>query len=176
MLTVSLLVCAVMALTRAAAVAEAEPGERTGPLIQEVKSHMVKRYSLCPSDWTDSSGRCVLYFPLSKTWSNAERYCQDYGGNLASVHNLNDQQFIQSVILSITEKYPEAWLGGYDAQQEGTWFWSDGTPFKFDYWDKGQPDNNRGTGHCLVMNYSARRKFDDQPCYVAKPFVCARKP
>ncbi|XP_074479551.1 ladderlectin-like [Sebastes fasciatus] len=176
MLTVSLLVCAVMVLTRAAAVPEAEPGERTGPLIQEVKSHMVKRSLPCPTNWTEWSGHCFLYVPNRMKWADAERYCQDYGGNLPSVHNLDEYNFIQSVILSVTKKYPEAWLGGTDAQEEGLWLWIDGKPFMYDYWDRGQPDNNYGNGHCLVMNYSARRKFDDQPCYVAKPFVCAREP
>ncbi|XP_074479552.1 ladderlectin-like isoform X1 [Sebastes fasciatus] len=176
MLTVSLLVCAVMALTRAASVPEAELVEKTGPLIPEVKSHVFKWSSPCFSDWTDSSGRCFLYVPTPMTWANAERQCQDYGGNLASVHSVDEQQFIQGLILSITEKNALTWLGAFDAQQEGLWLWSDGTPFKFDYWDRGQPDNNRGDSHCLVMNYSDRKKFDDTPCSLLRPSVCAKKP
>ncbi|XP_074480643.1 ladderlectin-like [Sebastes fasciatus] len=149
MLTVSLLVCAVMALTRA--------------------------YDVPEDDWTKFGGRSFLYVQTARTWADAERKCQDYGGNLASVHSVDEQQFIQGLILSITEKNALTWLGAFDAQQEGLWLWSDGTRFKFDYWDQGQPDN-RGDSHCLVMNYSDRKKFDDTPCSLLRPSVCAKKP
>ncbi|XP_074479970.1 ladderlectin-like isoform X2 [Sebastes fasciatus] len=175
MLTVSLLVCAMMALTRAAAVQEAEPGEKTGPHIPEVKSHMVKWSSSCSSGWTGFRGRCFLYVPTPMTWANAERHCQYHGGNLASVQSFNEQHLIQSVILSVTHDYPLAWLGGSDAQQEGTWFWSDGKPFRFNYWNRGQPDNLKNQDY-LLMNFGDQKKFDDQPCSRLKPFVCATKP
>ncbi|XP_074480651.1 ladderlectin-like [Sebastes fasciatus] len=159
MLTVSLLVCAVMVLTRAA-----------------LKSHMVKRSPSCPYAWTYSSGYCFVYIQIARTWADAERRCQDYGGNLPSVNNRDEYNNIQNVVHSATSNDTEAWLGGTDAQQEGTWFWIDGKPFKYDNWDRGQPDNNNGTGHCLVMNYKDNLKFDDQPCYLRKTFVCAGKP
>ncbi|XP_074479553.1 ladderlectin-like isoform X2 [Sebastes fasciatus] len=167
MLTVSLLVCAVMALTRADDVPED---------VFSVKTVVFEWSASCPSDWTEFSGRCFLYVKKARTWAKAERQCQDYGGNLASVHSVDEQQFIQGLILSITEKNALTWLGAFDAQQEGLWLWSDGTPFKFDYWDRGQPDNNRGDSHCLVMNYSDRKKFDDTPCSLLRPSVCAKKP
>ncbi|TDG99462.1 hypothetical protein EPR50_G00194890 [Perca flavescens] len=71
-LIVSLLVCAMMALTTAAAVQEAEPGQKIEPLVQEGKSHIVKRSSSCPRGWTRYNGRCFLYIPKAMTWSNAE--------------------------------------------------------------------------------------------------------
>ncbi|XP_039678906.1 type-2 ice-structuring protein-like [Perca fluviatilis] len=173
-LIVSLLVCALMALNTAAAVPEAEPGQKIELLVQEEKSHIVKRSSSCPSGWTGYNGRCFLYVPTAMTWADAEKNCLYHGGNLASVHSFNEHHVIQSMILRITHMYPLAWLGGSDAQQEGSWFWSDGTPFRFNFWSPGQPDN-RANANCLLMNFGDQKKFDDQPCNYRMPFVCAKR-
>ncbi|XP_067436260.1 ladderlectin-like [Thunnus thynnus] len=157
-LTVSALVCALMALTTA-----------------DGKSHVVKRSTYCPNGWASFNGRCFLYVPTLKTWADAEKSCQSRGGNLASVHSFDEYHSIQSMILRITHTYPLAWLGGSDAQQEGTWFWSDGSAFGYSYWAPGQPDN-RGSADCLLMNFGDHKRFDDQPCHFTMPFVCAKKP
>uniref|UniRef100_A0A8C9WZ46 C-type lectin domain-containing protein n=1 Tax=Sander lucioperca TaxID=283035 RepID=A0A8C9WZ46_SANLU len=173
-LIVSLLVCAMMALTRAAAVPETEPGNNTGLLVHEGKSHIVNSSSSCPSGWSGYNGRCFLYVPTAMTWADAEKNCLYHGGNLASVHSFDEHHVIQSMILRITQMYPLTWLGGSDAQQEGSWFWSDGTAFMFNFWSPGQPDNG-GYAHCLLMNYGDLKKFDDQPCNLRMPFVCAKR-
>ncbi|XP_042368393.1 galactose-specific lectin nattectin-like [Plectropomus leopardus] len=174
MLTVTLLLCAMVALTGAAAVPEPGPVEDTELVVQEGEHHIVERATSCPGGWESYNGRCFHYVPTPMSWANAEKYCLNFGGNLASVHDFNEQHVIQSMILRLTHSYPHTWLGGYDATQEGTWFWSDGTPFRFNYWDQGQPDNY-GTSHCLIMNFGGPKKFDDQRCYESKPFVCAKK-
>ncbi|XP_041636078.1 galactose-specific lectin nattectin-like [Cheilinus undulatus] len=157
-LVMFLLICAVMVLNNAAD-----------------EDHILKRSISCPHGWSGYRGRCFLYISTPMTWGNAEQTCLSRGGNLASVHSFSEQNFIQSLILSLTHSYPLTWLGGSDAEQEGTWFWSDGTHFDFNYWDKGQPDNYLHA-HCLLMNYGGNKKFDDQPCSRTRPFVCAMKP
>uniref|UniRef100_A0A3Q1IKI0 C-type lectin domain-containing protein n=1 Tax=Anabas testudineus TaxID=64144 RepID=A0A3Q1IKI0_ANATE len=169
MLTVSLLVCAMMALTRAAAVPPAELDTK----IQE-GNHAIKRAASCPSGWTGYDGRCFLYVPTQMTWADAEKNCLYHGGNLASVHSFDEHHVIQSMILKLTHSYPLTWIGGSDAQQEGTWFWSDGTAFRLQYWAPGQPDN-MASAHCLLMNFGDLKKFDDQPCSYRKASVCAKK-
>ncbi|KAA8582717.1 type-2 ice-structuring protein [Etheostoma spectabile] len=175
MLTGSLLVCAMMALTTAAAVPEAEAPEKAGRPLEEWKRLIVvKRSTSCPSGWTGYNGRCFLYVPTPMTWADAEKNCLYHGGNLASVHGFDEHHVIQSMIQRITHMYPLTWLGGSDAQQEGSWFWSDGTPFKFNYWSPRQPDN-QANADCLLMNFGDQKKFDDQPCHYHMPFVCAKK-
>ncbi|XP_070849860.1 type-2 ice-structuring protein-like [Chaetodon trifascialis] len=157
MLTVTLLVCAMMALSSAAG-----------------KNVIVKR-STCPRGWTALNGRCFIYVPTPMTWAEAEKHCLGLGGNLASVHSFQEHHVIQSMILIQTHSYPFTWLGGYDATQEGVWFWSDGTRFKINYWAPGEP-NNHDNAHCLLMNFGDQKKFDDQPCSLRRSFVCAKKP
>ncbi|XP_041634971.1 ladderlectin-like [Cheilinus undulatus] len=153
-LAMFLLICAVMALTNAA-------GE----------NHINRRSTSCPSGWSEYKGRCFLFISTKETWADAEKDCLNRGGHLASVHRSSEHNFIRTYILGIAHSSPLTWLGG--SEQEGTWFWSDGTSFDFTYWAKGQPDDS---GSCLVMNYRDDRKFDDERCSNKKPFVCAMKP
>ncbi|KAI3376174.1 hypothetical protein L3Q82_016698, partial [Scortum barcoo] len=93
---------------------------------------------------------CVT--PHNSTHPFFREHCQNRGGNLASVHSFNEYQFIQNMIQRITHTFPDTWLGGSDAEQEGTWLWSNGEPFRFNYWSPGEP-NNVLNADCLVMNY-----------------------
>ncbi|KAI3376045.1 hypothetical protein L3Q82_016574, partial [Scortum barcoo] len=66
------------------------------------------------------------------TWAKAEKNCQSMGGNLASIHNIIlEYHEIQRLVMSSSYEYKEAWIGGSDAQEENTWFWSDGKPFHY---------------------------------------------
>ncbi|XP_070849388.1 ladderlectin-like [Chaetodon trifascialis] len=172
MLTVTLLVCAMMALS-SAAVPKAEPAERTEDPFKEMRDNPIVKRSTCPRGWTALNGRCLNYFATPKTWAEAEKHCLSLGGNLASVHSSQEYHDIQMTIWIRTHSYPQTWLGGYDVAQEGVWFWTDGTPKEFTYWSFGQPNRS---GYCLVMNFGGLKRFDDQPCSLRRPFVCAKKP
>ncbi|XP_038554000.1 ladderlectin-like [Micropterus salmoides] len=169
MLTVSALVCAMMALTRAAALPEANPENA-----QQAKSHLVKRSTACSGRWSEFSGRCFHYVPKPMTWAQAEKNCESMGGNLASVHNLLEYHEIQRLIMSASYENKETWIGGSDAQEEGVWLWSDGTPFN--YRSSGGFDNFQGKQHCLQINYGDDKRWDDTWCNVRLPSVCAKKP
>ncbi|CAJ1085778.1 type-2 ice-structuring protein-like isoform X3 [Xyrichtys novacula] len=143
-----------------------------GPSIHESNRLMSRGFPFCPSGWSRHNGRCFIYISSPMTWAQAERHCQDLGGNLASVHSHVEYVFVQNMISRITQGFQFAWIGGSDAVEEGTWFWSDGTPFTFAHWDAGQPDN-QANSDCMLMNFGDAKKFDDQPCDFEKPFVCA---
>ncbi|XP_076581434.1 ladderlectin-like [Chaetodon auriga] len=155
MLTVTLLVCAMMALTSAA---------RDNPVVEP---------STCPSGWTPHNDRCFMYFSTPMTWAQAEKHCQSQGGNLASVHSFREYHEIQMMIKALTNSSPVTWIGGYNVGRKGVWFWSDGTPFEFYYWAAGEPNKS---GYCLLMNFGDHKKFDDRACGFKNPFVCAKKP
>ncbi|XP_062301006.1 type-2 ice-structuring protein-like [Scomber scombrus] len=167
-LAVSALVCALMALTRAAALPEAEAKD------QIVKSHLVKRSKSCPAGWTEFNGHCFHYDPRNMNWAKAERSCQSMNANLASVHNIHDYHEIQKLILRVSYEFTPAWIGGSDAQVEGVWLWSDGSHFTYQNWCSGQPDNDFGQ-HCLLINYGEKKCWDDDRCNSPRPFVCAKK-
>ncbi|XP_038587365.1 type-2 ice-structuring protein-like isoform X1 [Micropterus salmoides] len=189
-LTLSALLCAMMALTRAAALPDAEDGPGTeGSAVQVLpdaeagnwtdsftprESHVVKRSASCSEVWTAFDGRCFLYVPRSMSWAAAERNCMSMGGHLASVHNIQEYREIQSLILRATQNQGLAWIGGSDAQQDGVWFWSDGKPFSFSYWCPREPNNTGGRQNCLQINHSDKKCWDDMQCDWQLPSVCVR--
>uniref|UniRef100_UPI0037E96442 C-type mannose receptor 2-like n=1 Tax=Semicossyphus pulcher TaxID=241346 RepID=UPI0037E96442 len=167
MLAVSALVCAMMALTTATALAEVKAAEDQGE-----EPDLVKR--LCfHGHWSHFNGRYFRYFPTCRTWAQAEKACQSVGGNLASVHNIEEYHAIQRLILSSSHAQKEAWVGGFDAPEDGVWLWSDGSRFVYTNWCRGEPNNGAGTGqHCVQINYSGKsncgltlRREVKQVCY-----------
>ncbi|XP_030609865.1 type-2 ice-structuring protein-like [Archocentrus centrarchus] len=160
LLSVSAHLCALMALTFAV---EGD-SDAEGP-VTTVKSH-----SGCPRGWIEFNNRCFHYVTTRMTWANAEKNCLLLGGNLASVHN--DMEYFEIQKLTATHGYRQAWIGGTDAVQKKVWFWSDGTPFHYSNWCPGESSNGRND-HCLRMNYSGAKCWDDVRCAIRLPSVCA---
>ncbi|XP_041841851.1 ladderlectin-like isoform X2 [Melanotaenia boesemani] len=160
-MTLTLLLVAMVVLTGAADVAKQTEAEDNGCVNRVV----------CPNGWTLYNCRCFRFVQKPLTWSEAEENCQSMKAHLASIHSAEEYQQIQKMIADQTPVYPTAWLGGTDSVQEGEWLWADGSCFLFSYWCQGEP-NNHGNQHCLVMNYSEKKCWDDQKCDNKKQSVC----
>ncbi|KAG2456046.1 LADD protein, partial [Polypterus senegalus] len=73
---------------------------------------------LIQNGWVSYFSDCYQYFPMQKTWTDAELYCVSLGGNLASLHSSGDNQFITSLIRSSDSSGPTSWLGGSNSVQK----------------------------------------------------------
>ena len=75
------------------------------------------------------------------------------------------------------------WIGGTDKDKEGTWKWTDGSPFDLTWWGwrPKQPDNYKGREDCLHITVGEGKHWtdtmwNDWPCTnEGEGFVCARK-
>ncbi|XP_036002700.1 type-2 ice-structuring protein isoform X1 [Fundulus heteroclitus] len=167
LLAVCVLVFSVMAQTRADPIPDdGSPDPEEVDLVQR---------STCPPGWSPINNRCFHYVAKPMTWARAERNCLSMGANLASVHDTNEYHQVQSVIEMATYKSDETWIGGTNAQETSIWFWSDGSPLRYTNWCHGEPNNWRNNQHCLQMNYSGEKCWDDQTCSVRLPSVCAKE-
>ncbi|CAJ1084353.1 galactose-specific lectin nattectin-like isoform X2 [Xyrichtys novacula] len=127
----------------------------------------------CPPGWTQLESRCFIFYRMPKSWTEAESVCIKIGGNLASIHNSEENLFLNRLTERVTGHAGlHTWIGGHDAVKEGKWMWSDGTKFDYLRWGPGEP-NNSGTEHCIEMN-SAGTFWNDSKCQSLKPFVCAK--
>uniref|UniRef100_A0A669B5R9 Ladderlectin n=1 Tax=Oreochromis niloticus TaxID=8128 RepID=A0A669B5R9_ORENI len=157
LLTVSVLLCAMMALIIAA--------EEGGTEAKAPEEHLVEKRALCHwCHWIRFGNRYYRYFPYHLDWAHAQRHCQSMHANLASVRNLREYRVIQRVIYRATHSYPITWLGGSDAQKEHHWFWIDGTPFRFTHWCCREPNNARHNECCLHMNRLQKSSLVDGSC------------
>eukprot|EP00959_Pyramimonas_sp_CCMP1952_P437407 9158120-Pyramimonas_sp.AAC.1 len=70
----------------------------------------------------------------------------------------------------------EMWLGGTDAQVEGSWTWSDGSPWSYSAWQVtpdgvSQPDNFAAGQHCATTNFLKQGAWDDEFCEASADFI-----
>ncbi|XP_035985184.1 ladderlectin [Fundulus heteroclitus] len=151
----------------------ADPIQDDGSTDQE-EVDLVQRSS-CPPGWSPIKHRCFHYVSKPMTWARAEIHCLSMGANLASVHDMKEYHQVQSLITMATYKFGRTWIGGTNAQETRVWLWSDGSPLHYKNWCRRQPDNSWGRQHCLQMNYSGEKCWDDQRCSVRLPSVCAKE-
>uniref|UniRef100_A0A096MH78 C-type lectin domain-containing protein n=1 Tax=Poecilia formosa TaxID=48698 RepID=A0A096MH78_POEFO len=146
-------------------------------LFSTVVNNQIHHSGSCSSGWSEFNGRCLRYFSVPVTWATAQKNCVSLQANLASVHNIDEFDEIQRLLMAATNEYKAIWIGGSDAEEVGTWLWSDGSPFHFSHWCPGEPNNggSRGDQHCLEMNDRGSTCWDDQQCYEVRPFVCAKR-
>ncbi|XP_031150862.1 galactose-specific lectin nattectin-like isoform X1 [Sander lucioperca] len=127
----------------------------------------------CPPGWTQFGSRCFSFNFKGKSWVDAENFCKSKGGNLASIHSVEEYEFLRTFINQISGENRRTWMGGFDSVKEGEWMWSDGSTFDYKSWAPGQPDNTGGIEHCLEMNY--QDKWNDYLCDKVLPFLCSKK-
>ncbi|XP_078146312.1 ladderlectin-like [Centroberyx gerrardi] len=136
MLIVSILLCATFALKGNAAAKKPDPS--------------------CALGWSPYGSRCFIFNNNPVNWVQAEQHCLTLGANLASVHSLEEYEFIQAMVKGSSGSLPETWIGGSDNAQDRTWFWSDGSSFDYLLWNSGEPNNSGGREPCIEMNHGGR--------------------
>ncbi|XP_044053508.1 type-2 ice-structuring protein-like isoform X2 [Siniperca chuatsi] len=152
MLTVSVFVCAMMALTRATPLPETEdepvtqeimvdplPETEDEPVTQDI---MVDLYTdgdiwtpvptpvidepwlpSCPDGWTTFSIRCLRYVAESMTWDEAQENCRSMDGNLVFVGDAESFDDVHELIQSAGDNSGNIWVGGCDTE-DLSWSWS----------------------------------------------------
>ena len=79
---------------------------------------------------------------------------------MASVHTWEINLFI---MLEFGYNGFDAWIGGTDAANEGTWTWSNGVPFEYNYWaDIGCSISNADNRDCMIFKDGTTGRWDDK--------------
>lgn len=130
-----------------------------------------------PGDVTSPTDptRCFTYRSATLPWAMARDACAAMGGALADVRNA--QENVALIDLARTQA---TWLGGTDVATEGTWLWTDGTPFGFNAWAEGQP-NGGAQANCVRFVGMGALGFGpsdwtDLACSQANPSFCVHAP
>ncbi|XP_073399044.1 C-type lectin domain family 19 member A isoform X1 [Dendrobates tinctorius] len=139
----------------------------------------------CPLFWTEFSGNCYRFFPINKTWAEADFYCAEFSlgrttAKLVSIHSWEENIFVFDLVNSQVPGIPtDVWIGLSDRRQEGEFEWTDGTTHDYSYWDGNQPDDATNSStedeDCVQIwyrYYSALRSWNDNSCNREFPFVC----
>ena len=67
----------------------------------------------CPLDWVKSGEFCYLKIKETLSWQNASNECKKKGGNLASIHTMEENDFIwsKSLLILSTDGKRLKWAG-----------------------------------------------------------------
>jgi len=131
----------------------------------------------CEEDWEENGEHCYLWSTDKKNWTDAEDFCRKEGGHLASVHSTATNDFVLEGMknragLDRNGKDKEVWLGGNDIEVEGTWKWTDCSPWNVTFWGRGEPNNVDGGENCL--HYVSTYGWNDVPCIYEQGFLCSK--
>jgi hypothetical protein len=98
-------------------------------------------------------------------WIEARNLAQSLGGRLIVVDDAAENQFLTDTFTQPLNGAP-FWLGANDFGTEGTFVWIDGTPFVYENWSTGEP-NNAGDEDCAstIGIQNGQAEWNDVPCY-----------
>ncbi|KAM7236234.1 hypothetical protein CapIbe_013420 [Capra ibex] len=106
-----------------------------------------------------------------KRFKKAQRVCRKcYRGNLASIHNVKFNCYIQHLATGINQA--QVWIGGF-IRGWCLWRkyrWTDGSSWNFTYWALWQP--KFGRGRCVALSTRGGR-WRRAPCKRRLPFICS---
>mmetsp|Transcript_33042 Transcript_33042/g.51509 ORF Transcript_33042/g.51509 Transcript_33042/m.51509 type:complete len:359 (+) Transcript_33042:1-1077(+) len=124
------------------------------------------------SEADSASHGVVAYYGKDRTWQDAERFCIEEGGHLASVKNQKELLAIMSVKCS-----KSLWIGANDRSHEGRWVWEGtGEEVNMDaYWQYEEPNSYEGMNEdCAFLGLweAWDQDFYDVGCDAEAPFAC----
>ncbi|KAM9834490.1 lymphocyte antigen 75-like isoform 2-T2 [Syngnathus typhle] len=121
--------------------------------------------------WLDdpSSDFCYLINRKPKTWKEAQDDCQRQKGNLLSITDSHEQNFVHGYFKAL-ETGPALWLGANETMELDGGKWADGSPFSYVHFSAGDTDG----GECLsFLTGSGHWKVD--ACDNAIGYVCKKR-
>jgi hypothetical protein len=102
----------------------------------------------CPMGWITlpSSVLCYQAFPYVYAWSDGADACSTYNGKLVSITSRSLQEDINSQFFDACGGGANGdgagcWIGLY-SDDEGIFYWSDGSFYNYTSWESGQPSDN----------------------------------
>jgi hypothetical protein len=145
-------------------------------------------FSSCENEWTMHGHYCYRVFTAGSSyinWFDAQKQCVDVTSNLASIHDVSEQEHVANLIAS-GESQNHIWIGlNRTVPHANTWIWTDGTATDYFLWDEyytgvQQPDDyllDCGGEACVII-FGAASTWGDVSCtceYPATGFVCKKR-
>jgi len=99
----------------------------------------------CPSGWQYFSGtnRCFTALTTPGNYTGVNASCVAMGGQLASIHSDAENTFIYQNFNGTNDQELSgdlfAFIGLWSANADGTWIWTDGTPYDYQSWVVNPP-------------------------------------
>uniref|UniRef100_A0A4W6EZB1 Mannose receptor, C type 1b n=1 Tax=Lates calcarifer TaxID=8187 RepID=A0A4W6EZB1_LATCA len=130
-------------------------------------THMPSRYFTQRNTWLPFRAYCYLFLTEKIEWPDASASCVRHGGNLVSIEDPSEQEFILSNLKIYQDSHTSFWIGLYKTHQ-GLWRWLDKTVMDYSNWDRSVPDeDNYGTIKVSDGRWRGGRQWHDRG-YICK--------
>ncbi|XP_060901039.1 macrophage mannose receptor 1-like [Labrus mixtus] len=137
----------------------------------EVQTVKVVETGFCSSPWIPYNGHCFSLNRTEKTWPEAQRDCRIRGGDLVSIHSVEDQSFVISQLgFASTD---ELWIGLNDRKTEKLFDWVDHSTVSFTSWEFGKPAVSTDINDCVLMR-GETGNWADRACEERHGFICMK--
>ncbi|OWK60914.1 Regenerating islet-derived protein 4 [Lonchura striata] len=125
----------------------------------------------CPDGWSYYKLSCFNYFPVPRTWDEAESWCQDVqkGAHLAWVEDAREAATLQRTI-SYYQRVQPVWIGLRKSKESQAWQWTSGTDYSA---TSEMPGNGAHGGSCAVLTHqSGFSAWSDADCSGKHHYIC----
>uniref|UniRef100_A0A8C9WZM9 Mannose receptor, C type 1b n=1 Tax=Sander lucioperca TaxID=283035 RepID=A0A8C9WZM9_SANLU len=137
----------------------------------EVLPTVAVETAFCSRPWIPYNGHCFHLNRTQKTWDDAQRECRNEGGDLVSIHNVEDQSFVISQ-LGYTST-DELWIGLNDKKMEGLFDWIDHSTVSFTSWEFGTPAVSTDIKDCVLIR-GENGNWADRVCEEKHGSICMK--
>ncbi|XP_077862270.1 macrophage mannose receptor 1-like [Saccoglossus kowalevskii] len=129
----------------------------------------------CSAGWTGYGNNCFREYEQlgdydRKTWTQAEEYCKNMGGHLASFHSNEEELYVIDNI-GTDNWWDGFWIGLNDQETESGFKWSDGSAVSYTRWNDGEP-NDAENEDCVEMFFSTESGWNDVDCDRRRNWIC----
>jgi hypothetical protein len=106
-------------------------------------------------------------------WAQAKSACEGDGGYLLKIETAGEDQRVEDAFFFGPQ---EVWIGLSDINQDGNYFWTDGTPAQeFSHWNGSPP--NAGSADCVAKNtYTSDGRWYTRSCTDNRAVICECDP
>ncbi|XP_073485831.1 macrophage mannose receptor 1-like [Aquarana catesbeiana] len=130
----------------------------------------------CPDSpskgWIPFRGHCYLVeSSYTRNWAQASMECLRQGGNLASVEDQLEADFLYHHIELLSDRTNTFWVGLY-RNVEAKWLWLDSTPLDYVNWNTGEP-SDQSDEDCVEM-YATKGTWNNIYCSSYRGYICKR--
>ena len=142
----------------------------------EIRCNEEECVESCQENWVENGDHCYYWSMTEVNWTQAENHCRKGGGHLASVTSEAINEFILSELIKRSNRM--LWIGGTDKGEQGSWNWTDCSPWEFTYWQENQPSNHERQDcirYSKTSKSTGKPKWNDWYCDQKQKFVCTQK-
>ena len=126
---------------------------------------------LCDCLHATFAGHTYYFCDTHLSWPEAQATCEDAGVQMLSIGSKSEDDFAFDTANTVSnEKW---WIGLNDQAVEGKFVWESGSPFSYDGWAPGEPNDAGGAEDCTQLNrFYPEKGWNDEPCESPFFFIC----